>query len=140
VISRSLALFTFAASALGGELYYTGFDSFPTGYDTIAGTDSWLGSTAFSGLKMSGVDAEATHGIIGIGNAAFIGGNSTATPAAAGRSINVRRNVNVDPVALNEEILTFRSLVGIKDSSSSGFTTRRAMPARNSAKGARPGP
>lgn len=125
MISRFIALFTFAASALGGELYYTGFDSFPTGYDTIAGTDGWLGSTAFSGLKMSGVDAEATHGIIGIGNAAFIGGNSTATPLAAGRSINVRRNVNVDPVALNQEILTFRSLVGIKDSTSSGLLTRR---------------
>lgn len=125
MISRTFALLTFAASALGGELYYTGFENFSTGYDTIVGTDSWLGSTAFSGLKMSGVDAETTHGIVGIGNAAFIGGNSSPTPVAAGRSINVRRNVNVDPVALNEEILTFRSLVGIKDSSPSGFTTRR---------------
>lgn len=125
MISRFLALFASAASALGGELYYTGFDSFPTGYDTLVGTDNWLGSTAFSGLKMSGVDAEATHGIVGIGNAAFIGGNSTATPLAAGRSINVRRNVNIDPVTLNQEILTFRSLVGIKDSSPSGLVTRR---------------
>lgn len=125
VIPRSLSLLAFAASALGGELYYTGFDNFSTGYDTIAGTDNWLGSSAFSGLKMSGVDAEATHGILGIGNAAFIGGNSSPTPTPAGRSINVRRNVNVDPAALNEEILTFRSLVGIKDSSPSGVVTRR---------------
>ncbi len=124
-ILRTLSLVAFTVPALSGELYYTGFDNFPTGYDTIAGTDSWLGSTAFSGLKMSGVDPETTHGILGIGNAAFIGGNSTATPIAAGRSINVRRNVNVDPVALNEEILTFRSVIGIKDSTVSGLLTRR---------------
>ena len=113
------------ADAGAGELYYTGFENFSAGFNTIVGTDGWLGSAAHASLSLSGVDAETTHGVAGLGNAAFIGGNSTALAASVGRSMNVRRPVGLDPVALNEEVVTFRCLLGIKDSTASGLGVRR---------------
>jgi hypothetical protein len=99
----------------GGEVYFTGFENFAVGDDTIIGTDSWSGS--YAGAKLHGVMNEAQHGVLGIGNAAFIGGfATTAAKTANGNSVFVRRPVNLDPVALNQEVVTFSVVFGIKDS------------------------
>ena len=108
----------------GGELYYTGFDSFTPGFDTIVGKDGWTGSSSHAGLKLSGVDAEATHGVAGIGNAAFIGGNATILGPTVSKTVNVRKAITIDPVALGEEVVLFRVNVGIKDSTPSAATRR----------------
>lgn len=108
-----------------GELYYTGFENFPVGNNTIAGTDGWTGSSAHLTLNLSGVDAEADHLVAGIGNAAFIGGNPAVLAPSVSRTVNVRRAINVDPVALDQEVLQFHALIGIRDSAPPGITTRR---------------
>lgn len=112
-------------SARAAERYYTDFESFTPGYDTVAGTDGWQGSTNHTGLRLSGIDAESTHGVIGLGNAAFLGGNSAIVPLSAGRTVNIRRNIGIDPTALGEEIVTFRCLIGIKDSTGTTIGTKR---------------
>ena len=106
-----------------GELYFTGFDSFTAGFDTVVGKDGWTGS-AHTGLKLSGVDAETTHGVAGIGNAAFIGGNTTILAPSYSKTVNLRKAVNIDPVALGQEVVLFRANVGIKDSTVSTATRR----------------
>jgi hypothetical protein len=105
------------APVMAGEAYFTGFESppFTAGDDTIIGTDSWLGSHA--GMKLHGVMSEAAHGVAGIGNAAFIGGYAT-TITSTSKSVYVRRPVNLDPLALNQEVATFSVVFGIMDSSS----------------------
>ena len=106
--------------SLAGEAYYTGFETFSVGNNTITGTDGWVGSYTTS--QLHGVMSEAQHGVVGLGNAAFIGGFAGSfTKSTAGSSVYVRRPVNLDPVALNQEIATFRLSIGIKDSS----TTKR---------------
>ena len=132
-MTRSLFRAAICASLLSrtlsaGELYYTGFENFSTGYNTIAGPDGWTGSSTHLTLNLSGVDAETDHLVAGIGNAAFIGGNDNVMPSNASssyRTVNVRKPVNVDPVALGQEVVQFRVNFGIKDSISSGFQTRR---------------
>jgi hypothetical protein len=111
----------------GGEAYYTGFESFTVGGDTIAGTDSWVGSHA--GMKLNGVMSEAQHGVVGIGNAAFIGGYATTSSTSINKVVNVRRPVNLNPVTLNQEVVTFSVVFGIKDSSSASLITG-SSPAR----------
>lgn len=111
--------------AAAGERYYTDFESFTPGFDTLVGSDGWQGSTAHNGLRLSGIDAESMHGVIGLGNAAFLGGNTAIVPLSAGRTVNVRRNLGIDPSALGEEVVTFRCLVGIKDSTGNTIGTRR---------------
>lgn len=104
----------------GGETYFTGFESFTAGDDTIIGTDSWTGS--YAAKQFHGVMTEAEHGVTGIGNAAYIGGyETTVAKSASGNAVYVARPVNVDPVALNEEVVTFSVVFGIKDST----TTKR---------------
>ena len=126
VLPGSAALFCLlAAPAAAGERYYTDFESFTPGFDTLVGTDGWQGSSAHNGLRLSGIDAESMHGVIGLGNAAFLGGNTAVVPLSAGRTVNVRRNIGIDPAALGEEVVTFRCLVGIKDSTGTGIGTRR---------------
>jgi hypothetical protein len=99
----------------GGEAYFTGFENFAVGEDTIIGTDSWLGS--YAGTKLHGVMNEAQHGVLGIGNAAFIGGFATTiAKTASANAVFLRRPVNLDPVALNQEVATFSVVFGIKDS------------------------
>ncbi len=119
----------FALTALSplaaGELYYTGFENFTTGSDTITGTDGWTGSGPHAGLQLSGVDTEADHLVAGIGNAAYIGGNTTPLPAGTSRTVNVRRAFTVDHATPGQEVVQFRVNVGIKDSTSGGFLTRR---------------
>ncbi len=102
---------------LAGEVYYSGFETFSVGNNTITGTENWSGSYTTS--QLHGVMSEAQHGVVGIGNAAFIGGYATTvTKTSSGNSVFVRRPVNLDPVALGQEIVTFRLSLGIKDSSS----------------------
>jgi hypothetical protein len=126
VLPGSAAVFCLlAAPAAAGERYYTDFESFAPGFDTLVGSDGWQGSSAHNGLRLSGIDAESMHGVIGLGNAAFLGGNTAIVPLAAGRTVNVRRNVGIDPSALGEEVVTFRCLVGIKDSTGNTIGTRR---------------
>lgn len=114
-------LLTFACSLAaclpltGGEAYFTGFENFTVGEDTVIGTDSWSGS--YAGTKLNGVMNEAQHGVLGIGNAAFIGGfATTVTRTGSGNSVFLRRPVNLDPVAMNQEVATFSVVFGIKDS------------------------
>jgi hypothetical protein len=103
-----------------GEGYFTGFESptFAVGNDTIIGKDSWFGT--YAGAKLHGVMSEAEHGVAAIGNAAFIGGFATTATSSATSStrswVYLRRVVNLDPVALNQEIATFSVVFGIKDS------------------------
>jgi hypothetical protein len=104
-----------------GEAYFTGFENFTVGDDTIINTDSWVGS--YSGSKLHGVMSEVQHGVVGIGNAAFIGGiATTATKTASSNAVYVRKPVALDPLALNQEVATFSVVFGIKDSST---TTKR---------------
>jgi len=103
-----------------GEAYYTGFENFTVGDDKIVGTDSWVGS--YAGNKMTAVQSEAQHGVVGIGNAAFLGGFATTiTKINGSNSVYVRRPVPLDPVALGQEVATFSVIFGIKDST----TTKR---------------
>jgi hypothetical protein len=108
----------FVASYLhlyGGEAYFTGFEDFVVGEDKVIGTDSWLGSYARN--RLHGVMSEAQHGVAGIGNAAFVGGFATTiTKTTSSNSVFVRRPVNLDPLALNQEVATFSVVFGIKDS------------------------
>jgi hypothetical protein len=101
-----------------GEAYFTGFENFAVGEDTIIGTDSWQGS--YAGAKLHGVMNETQHGVLGIGNAAFVGGfATTVTKTSSANAVFVRRPVNLDPVALNQEVATFSAVFGIKDSTTS---------------------
>jgi|GEM_PF-307674 len=129
VICASLLRITLSA----GELYYTGFENFPASSDPrvaggLAGIDGWTGSSAHLTLNLAGTFTEAVHLISGIQNAAIIGGNDNTMPANASstyRTVNVRKAINVDPVALGQEAVQFRVNFGIKDSTSSTFQTRR---------------
>jgi len=121
------ALALLALPLPAGEIYYTGFENFPPGNDTIAGTDGWTGSSTHTGRALSGIDAEADHLISGIGHAAAIGGNNTVLPPppTVSRTVNVRRAFNLDPVALGQEVAQFHVTLGIKDSTFTGLATRR---------------
>lgn len=112
------ALIAAPGPACAGEAYYTGFASppFSVGADTIRNTDSWVGQTSVAGKALSGVLSETQHGVLGIGNAAYLGGNPARVTGVNSRSVNLRRPVNIDPVALGEEVTTFSVVFGIKDS------------------------
>lgn len=123
-----LSLYLAGLSLLcGGEVYFTGFENFTVGDDKIAGTDSWVGT--YNNLKLHGVTSEALHGVVGIGNAAFIGGfATTVTKTTSGGSlvpVYVRKPINLDPLSLNQEIATFSVVFGIKDSSVIPLTVTR---------------
>ena len=117
------ALLTAAAA---GDFYATGFENFTAGADRIAGapasgtsplipaTDSWTGSHA--GQDRSGIMAESSHALPGLGNAAYLGGNTSAI-FSGGSIIFVRRSLNRQPAVEGNEVVTIRALVGIKDSS-----------------------
>lgn len=117
VLSAPSAVWLLTVSAVhAGETYFTGFESppFGVGDDKIAGTDGWTGSHA--GLKLHGILAESSHGVLQLGNAAVLGGNQQIA-ASTTKSVYVRRAVNLDPLALNQEVVTFRVACGVKDSS-----------------------
>jgi hypothetical protein len=105
----------FCVHASGGEVYFTDFENFPVGDDKISGTDSWVATN--NGQALHGIMDEALHGVIGIGNAAFIGGYATTSSTSTSKIVHVRRPLNLDPVALNQEIVTFSVVFGIVDSS-----------------------
>ena len=117
-------------------LYTTGFETFTAntsfyphqGDDKIVGTDNWLGSTAASyGAGRSGVDSESVHGVVGLGNAGFLGGVYSFGVSYPGKSLNVRRPLVLTtpfyyaPVTNTREVVTVSALIGIKDSSSANF-------------------
>jgi hypothetical protein len=108
------------ALAHAGETYFTGFENFTVGDDTIIGKESWVGTHA--GLKLHGVLSESLHGVLGIGNAAVIGGIASTTLTSTSKTVYVRKPANMDPVALGQEVVTFSVLFGITDS---GNTTKR---------------
>lgn len=117
-----LALGLIISSRLsGGETYYTDFENFTVGDNTIIGTESWTGT--HSTLKLHGIVSETEHGIAGIGKAAVIGGNY-GTILSTSKYVYLWRPVNIDPVALNQEVATFSMVFGIKDSSSASSFRR----------------
>lgn len=105
-----------APAASTGDAYSTGFETFTTGNDTIIGTDSWTGT--YAGWKLHGVMSETEHKVVGLGNAAFIGGFAT-TVTGTSKSVYVHRPVSLDPLALGQEVATFSVVFGIKDSTTS---------------------
>lgn len=113
-------------SAQAGEAYYTGFESppFSVGADTIRGTDSWAGPTIFGSKALSGILSEAQHGVVGIGNAAYLGGNPSRVTGVGSKQVYLRRPVNIDPVALGQEVASFSVVFGIKDSTSTSSFRR----------------
>ena len=127
---RFLSWFLLAAAVMPAlravDLYSTDFDNFSAGSDRIAGapasgtspaipaTDGWTGSHA--GQDRSGILAEADHAIPGVGNAAYIGGNTNAI-VSGGTAMYVRKTFNYAPVTAGNEVVTIRLLAGIKDSS-----------------------
>jgi len=113
LMALSALLLAGGLPASAGEAYFTGFGDFTAGNDTLVGTDSWQG--VYSGLMLHGVMSEAEHKLAGIGNAAFIGGFAT-TVTSTSKSVYVHRPVNLDPLALNQEVATFSVVFGIKDS------------------------
>jgi hypothetical protein len=126
VLLPALTLFLTSPLLPAGEIYYTGFENFTPGPDTIAGTDGWTGSSSHAGRDLSGILAETSHLVSGIGNAAYIGGNNSVFPVGVtNRTVNVRRAFNLDPVALGQEIAQLHVNLGIKDSTYSGLITRR---------------
>ena len=122
-IACALCLVGQTASAV--DLYETGLENFIPGADRIAGapasgskgaipgTDGWTGSHA--GQDRSGIMAESGHAIPGVGNAAYIGGNS-ASILSGGGTMYVRKAFNYQPVASGQEVVTVSVLAGIKDS------------------------
>ena len=113
-----------------GEIYFSSFNVPPftaTGDDRIAGYDGWTGSSLHTNLKLHGIMSETAHGVIGIGNAGYLGGNYnniTVANNTANKLVWLRRRVDIDPLALNQEIATFGLSFGIKDSSST-YSYRR---------------
>lgn len=119
-----LALSCFTLLRLdAGESYFTSFDIPPftaLGDDMIAGTDGWTGSSLHANKKLHGIMSEGQHGVVGLGNAGYLGGNSaqtTVTFSISNKLVWLRRVVNIDPLALNQEVATFNLAFGIKDSS-----------------------
>jgi hypothetical protein len=112
------ALFAILNTAWAGEAYYTGFESptFTSGPDKVRGTDGWSGPVLFAGKALSGILSESQHGVKGIGNAAYLGANPTRVIGVADKSVYLRRAVNLDPVALGQEVASFSVVVGILDS------------------------
>jgi hypothetical protein len=121
VLAAALAL---VGQAPGGEAYYTGFENFAVGEDTLVNTDGWVGT--YVGAKLHGTMSEDQHKVKDIGNAAFIGGfatiaTNTATTGTTPVFPYVRRPVNLDPLALGQEVATFGVTFGIKDSTSASL-------------------
>lgn len=120
------ALIAVPGPARAGEAYYTGFGSppFSVGADTIRGTDNWTGLSVFAGKALSGVMSESQHGVVGIGNAAYLGGNPARVTGVSNKAVYLRRPVDLDPVALGEEVATFSVVFGIKDSTAASSYRR----------------
>ncbi|MES2705867.1 MAG: hypothetical protein V4726_04615 [Verrucomicrobiota bacterium] len=128
-----LCLWAAGVCLLGAEeLFSVGFESsggFSAGSDEIAGKNNWLGTTS-AGTDRSGIDTEEQHGVAGLGNAGWIGGN-TLPVTWAGSSINLRRPLNAaapfynDPAAAGTEVVFITALIGIKDSSDETTPVRR---------------
>jgi hypothetical protein len=126
VVIACCAVLAAPRPASAGEVYYTGFESpsFTVGTDTVRNYNGWTGSTNHAGKALSGVLSEAQHGVIGIGNAAYLGGNPVRVTGVSSKPVFLRRTVNIDPVALDQEVATFGVVFGIKDSTTSSSYRR----------------
>lgn len=120
------ALIAGQVPARADEKYYTGFESppFSLGADKIRGTDGWSGQSAFAGKALNGIISESQHGVNGIGNAAYLGGNPALVAGVNSKSVYVRRAVDLDPVAIGQEVATFSVVFGIKDSTADSLFRR----------------
>lgn len=126
------ALLLLAAAAVplatqADVLYTADFENFTPGDDRVVGTDGWLGTTATTAAGKSGISPETGttgHGVPGLGNAVFHGGNTTPV-TFAGTNINLRKPLAYDPVANNKEITFITCFVGIKDSTVVPLTQTR---------------
>lgn len=111
--------------ASGGEAYYTSFENFTVGVDTIIGSDGWQGS--YAGAQLHGIMSEEQHNVPFMGKAAFLGGLvTTASTTGSGTSTApvfpyIRKVVDLDPLALNQEVATFGVTFGIKDSTAASL-------------------
>jgi hypothetical protein len=116
-----LALFN---TARAGDVYSTGFESppFTLGPDTIRNTDGWSGPFVFAGKGLSGIDSGTRLGWAGLGNVAYLGANPTRITGVSEKSVYVRRPVNLDPVALGQEVASFSVLFAIVDSTADAVT------------------
>lgn len=112
------SLFAILNTAWAGDVYSTGFESppFTLGPDTIRNTDGWSGPTIFAGKALSGIDSGTRLGLAGLGNVAYLGANSTRITGVSDKSVYVRRAVNLDPVALGQEVASFSVVFTIVDS------------------------
>ncbi len=128
-------LFSIASGVCSaGILYYTGFEtnsippsaSFPTGFDifyAIPSPDEWKASAAHSGLRQHSIEPESVHTQRGMGKVVYLGGNTTPfAVTSTNQTVRVWRIYNLDPVATNQEIVTFSVLLGINDSTSTAIT------------------
>ncbi|MCU0780683.1 MAG: hypothetical protein MUF04_06220 [Akkermansiaceae bacterium] len=96
-----------------GDVYATAFENFTAGTDKIIGTDGWTGTQ--QGLGIHGILTEFQHQVLGLGKSAFMGGNPAAFSGAS-NVVSVRRPVNINPVSLGREVVTFSVNLGVKDS------------------------
>jgi hypothetical protein len=78
----------------------------------------------FAGKALSGVLSETQHGVKGLGSAAYIGANPTRINGVSSKSVYVRRAVNLDPVALGQEVAGFSVVFGILDSTAAALFRR----------------
>jgi hypothetical protein len=120
------ALLALLNTGRAGVVYSTGFESppFTLGPDTIRNTDGWSGPVVFAGKALSGVLSETQHGVKGLGSAAYIGANPTRINGVSSKSVYVRRAVNLDPVALGQEVAGFSVVFGILDSTAAALFRR----------------
>ena len=118
------AFFAILNTAWAGDVYSTGFESppFTLGQDTIRNTDGWSGPLVFAGKALSGIDSGTRLGWAGLGNVAYLGANPTRITGVSEKSVYVRRPVNLDPVALGQEVASFSVLFAIVDSTADAVT------------------
>lgn len=104
------------------ELYSSDFSTFTPGSGKLTSPNDWaLSSTHSTYTWLHGIDAESTHAVLGLGNAAYFGGNGQSmTFASVGNAHRfpfVQRTYSHDPVTTNTEIVTIAMLAGVLDSS-----------------------
>lgn len=118
-----------ALTLRAAELYSTDFSAFTTGSGKLTTSDAWaLSSTHAAYTWLHGIDAESTHAVLGLGNAAYFGGTGqtmTFTSVTASQRFPfVQRSYTFDPVTTSNEIVTVAMLAGVLDSSTTSPVRR----------------
>jgi hypothetical protein len=106
-----VVLGSFTATSRAGTLYETGFETFTTGSDTIAGRDGWtVAPSTVAGFKTNGID----DGLVpSLGKTAYLG---YYPPPSAVTSVSVYRRVTPDPVAAGLPVVDFYCVLGLTNS------------------------